>query len=464
MRLSRRLHALSNSSDGRGRLTTLASILVLASLLVLVLAVLPAGADFPDSAAGVTPATVNLGGQPNDCDALGIDGLPSVADYELRIENPRNQVYSLPAIPGATVELAIRNDKFLDFEFTGAAGFDVIIKGGQKSTHWDYDGTIGPTLSDEELHAPQKGNGSNLYSISHVSLCYDEIPEADLSVTKAASDETPNEGVEVTYTITATNGGPSPATNVVVTDRLPDGVTLVGNSSNVVQGSFDENTGVWTIGSLALDAEATLTYRVTIDEETSGRSLINTATITTGALDPNRENDIDEVTLTVNFCGQQLSWLEGPVFVAYITIFDQGNSEQLCDGKYGELFETEEEVEDGTVAQLNFRVFGDGTFAAFGDINKSFSSPNDFVPLRYKQGDGDPSFEVVPWCGLRPKSGIDGIQFDDFLLDDTMYPTLTDIYDPDSGEAAVSCKVFEGENAEGNQQTILLIQGDPFFR
>lgn len=281
-------------------------------------------------------------------------------------------------------------------------------------------------------------------------------------MTKAVSDEAPNEGVEVTYTITATNDGPSLATNVVVTDSLPDGVTVVGGSSNAAPGSFNEDTGVWTIGSLAKDAEATLTYRVTIDDETSGLSLTNTATITTGVLDPNGENDTEEVTLTVNFCGQELSSV-GDVFNAAITIFDQGNSERDCDNKYGALFET---VEDG-IAQLNFPVFGEGTFAAFGDINKSFLSPNDFVPLRYKQGPGDLSFEVVPWCGLRPKDsseeGRDGDEFDPYLANDDMYPTLTDITDP-SGDEAVSCKVYEGENAEGKQQTILLIQGDPFYR
>lgn len=467
MSLSRKLSALSTSSEGKGRLATLTSILVLASLLVLVLAVLPVGAgEGGPSTAGVQPAEIAYGGGSGGCFA-NFPGLWQPGQInELHINNPGSRTYTGP--DGSKVTLTVEpSDMYFSFSFDNPAmaAFDVVVNGGSKNAHFDYDGSAtGPLRADARLHAPTKGGSTNLYQLSHINICYALRPIADLSVTKWVSDREPNVGDAVTYEIEAINSGPDGATNVVVTDDLPDGVTVVIDSSTPSKGTFEETTGVWTIGSLAKEATATLEYQVTINEDTSGLDLTNTATITTGVFDPSGENDTAEATVTVNFCGQELS-SEGAVFNAAITIFDQGNKETPCDDKYGDLFETEEGEDDGNVAQLNFPVFGDGTFAAFGDINKSFSSPNNFVPLKYKQGLND-SFEIVPWCGLREKSSElgDGNEFDPYLVDDSRYPTVSGISDPVSGYPAVSCKVWVDENAEGNQRTILLIQGDPFYR
>src|SRR5262249_59193584 len=51
-----------------------------------------------------------------------------------------------------------------------------------------------------------------------------ETPQrADLLVGKSVSNPTPNVGDRITYTITLTNSGPDPATNVTVQDTLPAG-------------------------------------------------------------------------------------------------------------------------------------------------------------------------------------------------------------------------------------------------
>src|SRR5207253_151640 len=54
-----------------------------------------------------------------------------------------------------------------------------------------------------------------------------ETPQqADLALTKAVSNATPNVGDVISFTLTLTNAGPDAATNVLVTDLLPAGLTF----------------------------------------------------------------------------------------------------------------------------------------------------------------------------------------------------------------------------------------------
>src|SRR5690606_14623319 len=68
------------------------------------------------------------------------------------------------------------------------------------------------------------------------------VASADLNITKTVSDDTPNVGDQITYTITVTNQGPNAATGVEVLDVLPAQVSYVSDDSG---GDYDENTGVW---------------------------------------------------------------------------------------------------------------------------------------------------------------------------------------------------------------------------
>jgi uncharacterized repeat protein (TIGR01451 family) len=85
---------------------------------------------------------------------------------------------------------------------------------------------------------------------------------ADIRVRKSVSDPTPAVGSNVTFTITAKNLGPNAATGVQVKDLLPPGLTFV--SATPSQGTYTPGTGVWDIGSLALNATATLRVVATV--------------------------------------------------------------------------------------------------------------------------------------------------------------------------------------------------------
>ena len=102
----------------------------------------------------------------------------------------------------------------------------------------------------------------------------------DLEAGKVLGPSTPCEGSTVTYTVTVTNpsSSSSGATNVQVTDLLPLGLTYV--SSLPSQGSYNSVAGLWTVGSLAVGASATLALTATINIGRAGQIIRNTATIT----------------------------------------------------------------------------------------------------------------------------------------------------------------------------------------
>jgi uncharacterized repeat protein (TIGR01451 family) len=121
--------------------------------------------------------------------------------------------------------------------------------------------------------------------------------QADIAVTKTVNNATPNVGTNVTFTITATNNGPSDATGVALTDVLPLGTTFV--SSNPSQGSYNSGSGVWTVGAVANSAAPTLQLVATV---TSPGNHTNTA-IKTAADQPDPNSGNDSGSASVN--GQQ---------------------------------------------------------------------------------------------------------------------------------------------------------------
>jgi uncharacterized repeat protein (TIGR01451 family) len=129
---------------------------------------------------------------------------------------------------------------------------------------------------------PDDGQGDDF-----TTATIDVDPAADLSLTMEASDDTPNLGANVTFTLTLANGGPDAATGVTVTDLLPAGLTFV--SANASQGSYVSATGLWTVGTVNSAANATLTIVATV---TNGAAIDNEAEVTAaGVFDPDSTPD-----------------------------------------------------------------------------------------------------------------------------------------------------------------------------
>ncbi|MFJ1649611.1 hypothetical protein [Streptomyces sp. NPDC088258] len=119
-------------------------------------------------------------------------------------------------------------------------------------------------------------------------------PAADLTVAKAADATTVTVGQTVTYRIAVHNSGPNGATGVVVTDRLPDGLTFL--SAEASSGAYAPATGRWTVGGLAEGATASLVLRA---KATRSGPVTNTATVTGNERDPAPGNNTDAVTVCV---------------------------------------------------------------------------------------------------------------------------------------------------------------------
>ncbi len=100
----------------------------------------------------------------------------------------------------------------------------------------------------------------------------------DLELEKTADTLTAVPGGTVNFTVTVTNAGGLDATGVAVTDLLPAGFTLL--SSAVSQGSYATGNGVWTVGTLAPTASATLTLEAGVNAGQPITAYINLAEVT----------------------------------------------------------------------------------------------------------------------------------------------------------------------------------------
>jgi uncharacterized repeat protein (TIGR01451 family) len=127
-------------------------------------------------------------------------------------------------------------------------------------------------------------------------------PLADLSLSKSVSTATPRVGDIVTYNLRVSNSGPSRATGVAVSDRIPAGY----ESATASQGSYDAATGLWNVGTVASGSSATIAIRVKI---TVTGQLVNTAEIAASNVsDPDStpgdgdatQDDIASATLTAS--------------------------------------------------------------------------------------------------------------------------------------------------------------------
>jgi len=114
------------------------------------------------------------------------------------------------------------------------------------------------------------------------------VPVADLSITKTSSRSSVNVGAALTWTLAVRNLGPSAATNVVVTDFLPAGVSFVSAS-----GSGWTCTGgipvTCTRATLSSGASSTITLNATAPVLPG--PIVNSATVESDDVDPVETND-----------------------------------------------------------------------------------------------------------------------------------------------------------------------------
>jgi len=145
----------------------------------------------------------------------------------------------------------------------GAASLDIL-------THISKSGNliITATKTNQTEYDPNINNNARSRTLP--------IPQqVDIQVTQNVDNNTPIVGQTINYTINVTNNGPSQATGLTIKDSLPAGLTFQSANTHGT-GTYDENTGIWTIGNFNNGQTATLTINALVDSGFNNETIINT--------------------------------------------------------------------------------------------------------------------------------------------------------------------------------------------
>jgi uncharacterized repeat protein (TIGR01451 family) len=136
-------------------------------------------------------------------------------------------------------------------------------------------------------------NANNADSESTTVTIFPPVPTtANLSITKNGPSSA-SSGDVLTYTITVSNSGPAPATNVVVSDPRPTRTSFVSNSG-ACNTPFPCN-----IGTVLPSQTKVITAKFQVSPDSDGRTITNTATVASDVDDLSPGNNSDTVTTNI---------------------------------------------------------------------------------------------------------------------------------------------------------------------
>lgn len=202
------------------------------------------------------------------------------------------------------------------FNTTGIWDIGTIPNGGSESLlisakvnlTGNYQNTAEVYASNElDPDSTPNNNVSGEDDISSVLLS--PVPAvADLSIEKNVINNnlTPDVGSQISFSVTVTNSGPSISTGVTVKDIIPSGYEYIFYNST--SGSYNQNTGIWTPGTILPGNSHTLLINVFVKSPTgTADEYLNTAEIMTAdQFDPDStpgngvttEDDYDSISVT----------------------------------------------------------------------------------------------------------------------------------------------------------------------
>jgi len=133
------------------------------------------------------------------------------------------------------------------------------------------------------------GNSSNNSATAITPVSTARV--ADLAITKSGPETgQASIGTNVTFHIVVTNAGPNGATNVVISDPTPNGLTWVSNSGACT------TPFPCVIPTLGVSQLVSVDATYTVNSSARG-SVVNTASVTSSATDPNTSNNSSSVGL-----------------------------------------------------------------------------------------------------------------------------------------------------------------------
>jgi uncharacterized repeat protein (TIGR01451 family) len=122
------------------------------------------------------------------------------------------------------------------------------------------------------------------------------IAFSNLSITKSDGPDPVNAGTTLTYTLNVSNAGPSPASNVVVTDTLPPGAAFLNASGSGWTCNPSGGDVICTRSTLAVGAAPSLILTVSAPPDTPA---VNTAAVSSDAIDTDPSDNTATASTTV---------------------------------------------------------------------------------------------------------------------------------------------------------------------
>ncbi|MFT5141688.1 MAG: putative repeat protein (TIGR01451 family) [Thalassolituus oleivorans] len=159
------------------------------------------------------------------------------------------------------------------------------------------------------------------------------MARADLDMTLASSvtTSTPKVGTSITFTVVATEDGVGEAVDLKVDATLLAGLTFV--SYTATQGTYDDGTGEWSVGTLSASGSVTLTLTVTVDMFDPGTQTFEIKSHTGTDIDSSPDNgsttedDDDQVALTPAVIGGEVCYIVANSGDTLLRVTRNGNGE-----------------------------------------------------------------------------------------------------------------------------------------
>ncbi len=145
-------------------------------------------------------------------------------------------------------------------------------------------------------------SGFDVTGVSNETSLTVVADDADLSIAKSVSPSTLIAGGQATYTLRASNAGPGSAQSLVVTDTIPDTLTLVSATGSGWSCVETTPTVRCTLPALAAGASAApITVTVGVKQQAAQAAEVsNTATVSSSSPDPDPSGNTSTVTVPVS--------------------------------------------------------------------------------------------------------------------------------------------------------------------
>ncbi len=170
-----------------------------------------------------------------------------------------------------------------DVEPGAEASFEIVVRLASA----DIEPVENSVLASSETPDPDESNNSAMATLP-------VAPSADLSLVKTALAQQVLDRGQATYSLLASNAGPSDATGATVTDELPEGLTYLGASGASCSDSGQLVT--CSLGTLISGTQRTILLTVAT---TRPGSFLNRASLSSETEDPVPANNDSEASITV---------------------------------------------------------------------------------------------------------------------------------------------------------------------